>query len=110
MKRNKRVKVDDQEEVSQLFQKSVKVSTIDMSVKKFVYKIIGEISNQIGKGKVPTKEIWQRYFKMSDDAQKNPQTGKAFLENREELLEALRQMESEDLVMVDGDDVYLTAS
>jgi len=87
----------------------VQVATFDLSVKKYIYKMIGEISNQIGSGKVSVSQIWQKYFGLSDEQALNPKTSKRYLESKEELIEALKQMEAEDLIMMEGNDVFLTS-
>lgn len=56
----KKMKVDDDQEVSDLFASSIRFdsSTIDISVKKFVYRLISEVQNQSGSSKVPIKQVW----------------------------------------------------
>lgn len=83
-------------------------SPVPISVKKFVFKMISEISNQESTSKVPVNAIWKKYFDLPNDKQKNGETGQAFLNSKEELKHALEQMEADDLTMMDGDDVILT--
>jgi len=45
-----------------------------VSVKKFVYKLIGEC-NVGGSGKVSVAAIWQKYFGLEDARQRNDATG-----------------------------------
>jgi hypothetical protein len=45
---------------------------------------------------------------MSEQEQKNPSTGKTYLNSKEDLRNALEQMEADDLAMIDGQDVILT--
>ena len=54
------MKVDEDQEVIDLFASSIRfdASTIDLSVKKFVYKLISEVQNQTGSSKVPIKSVW----------------------------------------------------
>jgi hypothetical protein len=75
------MKVDEDQEVSDLFASSIRfdASPIDLSVKKFVYRLISEVQNQGGSSKVPIKQVWQKYFALTDDQQKNSATGKPYL-------------------------------
>jgi hypothetical protein len=54
------MKVDEDQEVNDLFASSIRfdASPIDLSVKKFVYKLISEVQNQTGSSKVPIKQVW----------------------------------------------------
>ena len=56
----KKMKVDEDQEVSDLFASSIRfdASPIDLSVKKFVYKLISEVQNQSGSSKVPIRDVW----------------------------------------------------
>ena len=104
------MKVDEDQEVNDLFASSIRfdASPIDLSVKKFVYKLISEVQNQSGSSKVPIKQVWQKYFSLTDEQQKNNATGKVFLQSKEDLQKAMEQMEADDNVMIDGQDVILT--
>ena len=57
---------------------------------------------------MPINAIWKKYFALSEEEQKNPSTGKTFLNSKEDLRHALEQMEADDLAMIDGQDVILT--
>lgn len=70
--------------------------------------MITDISNQERTSKIPLSSIWKKYFDLPDDSQKNGETGKAFLNSKEDLKRTLDQMEADDLTMMDGDDVILT--
>ena len=78
---SKRMKVDDEQQVNELFTSSVRfdASPIDISVKKFVFKLTSEISNTERTSKVPIDAIWKKYFSLDDASQKNAATGKSFL-------------------------------
>ena len=106
----KKIKVDDEAQVSALFASSIRLAAdpVDITVKKFVFKLIGEVSNAAGVGKVAVNAIWQKYFALGDDQQRNTATGTAYLNSKEELVRVLEQMEADDLAMLDGDDVILT--
>lgn len=83
----KKMKVDEDQEVSDLFASSIRfeASQIDISVKKFVYRLISEVQNQTGSSKVPIKQVWQKYFALTDEQQKNTATNKAYLQSKEDL-------------------------
>jgi hypothetical protein len=106
----KKMKVDEDQEVTDLFASSIRFdgSPIDISVKKFVYRLISEVSNQTGSSKVPIKQVWQKYFALTDEQQKNNATGKPYLQSKEDLQRTLEQMEADENAMIDGADVILT--
>ena len=106
------MKIDEEQQVTELFQSSVRhdPSPVDISVKKFVFKLISDISNSQGSSRVAINDLWQKYFSLGDDQQTNAHTGKAFLNSKEELVRALEQMEADDLAMIDGGNVILTGS
>ena len=66
---SKKMKIDEDQQVTELFQSSMKydASPVDISVKKFIFKMISDISNRSGSSKVPIKQIWQKYFALSDE-------------------------------------------
>ena len=102
------IKVGEDQEVRALFAGSQQqAAPVDVSVKKFVYKLIGE-ANASGSGKVAVAAIWQKYFALDDAQQRNASTGKAHLNSKDELVKVLEHMETDDLCMLDGDDVILT--
>ena len=104
----KMIKVGEDQEVRALFAGSQQqAAPVDVSVKKFVYKLIGE-ANASGSGKVAVAAIWQKYFALEDAQQRNASTGKAHLNSKDELVKVLEHMETDDLCMLDGDDVILT--
>ena len=104
------MKVDETQQVSDLFSSSIKfdASPIDITVKKFVYKLISDLSNSSGSGKVSVASIWQKYFTMADAQQTNAATRRAYLNSKEELRRALDHMEADELIVIDGDAVVLT--
>ena len=81
---------------------------MDLSVKKFVFKMISEIAKSSNSSKVSIDSLWRKYFDMPDVEQKNASTGKDFLTSKEDLKRVLEQMEADDLTMLDGNDVILT--
>ena len=107
---SKRMKVDDEQQINELYASSVRydASPIDISVKKFVYKLTSDISNQERTSKVSIDAIWRKYFAMDDASQKNNATGKDFLQSKDELKRCIEQLEADDLTMLDGNDVILT--
>ena len=66
---SKKMKVDEEQQVTELFQSSIRFdpNPVDITVKKFVFKLIGEVSNAAGTGKVAINAIWQRYFGLPDE-------------------------------------------
>ena len=71
----KKVKGGEEQEVRALFAGSLQqAGKVDVSVKKFVYKLIGEC-NVGGSGKVSVAAIWQKYFGLEDARQRNDTTG-----------------------------------
>lgn len=66
----KKMKIDEEQQVTELFQSSVKhdPSPVDISVKKFVFKLISDISNSQGSSRVAINDLWQKYFSLADDA------------------------------------------
>ena len=107
---SKKMKIDEDQEVNDLFANSIRFDAdpIDLSVKKFVYKLITEVQNQTNSSKVEINKVWQKYFALSDEQQKNNATGKSFLNSKEDLMKAMQQMEADDNVMIEGSDVILT--
>jgi hypothetical protein len=61
---------DDEQEVADLFTKSVRVGDVeekvDMSVKRFAFKIASAIQNETGSSKLPLDKIWKKYFMMEE--------------------------------------------
>ena len=57
---SKKMKIDEEQQVTELFQSSIKydASPVDISVKKFVFKMISEIQSKSGTAKVPINQIW----------------------------------------------------
>lgn len=110
----KKMKVDDEQDsrvVENLVQSSARYepSPLDMYVKKFLFKLVTDVSNKSGSGKIPKKDIWNAYFQMDDEKTHNQQTGKHYFQSKQELFDALEQMVADDLIMIDGADVFLTS-
>jgi hypothetical protein len=105
------MKVDEDEAVSQLLRSSISShpQKVELSVKKFVFKLISDISNAKRTSRVSINEIWQKFFTMSNEQQKNSETNSVFLNSKEDLKNVLEQMEADDLTMMDGNDVVLTS-
>ena len=59
--------------------------TFPLSVKKYVFKLITEVKVEQNKSKVPINAVWQKFFQLDDEAQKNPNTGKVFFQSKQEL-------------------------
>lgn len=57
---------------------------------------------------MPIKQVWQKYFALTDEQQKNSATGKVFLQSKDDLQRTLEQMEADENAMIDGQDVILT--
>lgn len=89
---SKKMKVDEEQEVNELFQSSIKFDggqAVDISVKKFIFKMVSDISNSEHASKVSITAIWQKYFALADEQQKNAATGTNFLNSKEQLKQAL---------------------
>jgi len=63
------MKIDEEQQVSELFQSSVRFdsSPVDITVKKFVYKLISDLTNNTGSSKVAINAVWQTYFGLQDE-------------------------------------------
>jgi hypothetical protein len=63
------MKVDDEREVSELFQRSVKLgqTRVDISVKKFVFKLLGQLRERTQSGSMTVADLWRFYFKLGDN-------------------------------------------
>ena len=61
------MKVDDEQEVSDLFQAKVVVGqgAVSVDLAKFVYRLVGEFSNARGSGAVPIAALWSQYYNYS---------------------------------------------
>lgn len=69
-----------------------------------------EVSNQQGASSVPIQTVWDKYFRMDESAQKNTQTGNAHFNSLEEVKACFAQMDTDNIVMVDGDNVIQTTN
>lgn len=47
-------------------------------MKKYVFKLITELKTETNKQKVPIASVWQKYFNLDDEVQKNPKTSKHY--------------------------------
>lgn len=56
---------------------------------------------------MPIVSVWQKYFNLDDEAQKNPNSNKHYFQNKQELKRAIESMEADDLVIINGDDVLI---
>lgn len=57
------MKLDDENEVAALFQKSVHVSNkpdiqFDMNAKRFLFRIMSEVITEQGQSSVPISQVW----------------------------------------------------
>lgn len=97
--------------MNELFQSSVKFANqaqaFDINVKKFVYRIISDMSKQERTSRVSINSVWQKFFNLPDEQQKNPMTNRSYLNSKEELKRVMEQLEADDLTMLDGEDVIL---
>jgi hypothetical protein len=79
---------DEEQEVADLFNKSVRVGDaevkVDMSVKKFAFRIATNIQNEIGNSKLPLDKIWRKFFMMEEKDQFNEVTKKPFFDSLED--------------------------
>ena len=102
-KPTKRMKVDHEEQVSQLFQGTVKHEPkYDLQTKKFVYKIVNEIKDSQNKASVDS--IWKKYMTLPDRSATNKSNGQPFLEDKKQLIEILEELERDNLVMYHTED------
>jgi len=76
-------------------------------VKKYVFKLITEVKAEQNKSKVPINTVWQKFFQLDDEAQKNPQTNKVYFQSKQEMHRALESMEVDDLIVINNDDIIL---
>lgn len=107
----KKMKIDEEQQVKDIFGRDQAQDTqhFDLSVKKYVFKLIRESTQEAGgKLRVPIASVWQKYFNLDDEMQKNPGTSKHYFQNKQEMKRAIESMEADDLVMISGDDVIIT--
>jgi hypothetical protein len=94
------MKIDEEQQVRELLQGSARYDAGSqarlMTVKKFVYKLLSDATSATGASRVPISTLWQRYFKLPDAEQLNKESGAAFLNGKDELVDALQHMEAED--------------
>ena len=74
------MKVDEEQQVKTLFaQEPVKDSfTFDLQTKKYVFRLIGEAKAELNKSRIPINVVWQKFFQLDDEQQKNPNTNKHY--------------------------------
>jgi len=110
----KKMKLDDAAEVADLFTQSVRVAEredrIDMSVKKFVYRVASAIQNESGSSKVPMDKVWKKFFLMDEKEQLNAATQKPYFESLEDIKKCCAALEEDKIAMIDGSDVILTGN
>lgn len=105
----KKMKIDEEQQVKDLFApaQSNDSFTFDLSVKKYAFKLITEVKQETNKSRIPIDAVWQKFFKLDDDAQKNPNTNKHYFQTKQELQRALQSMEADDLIVISNDDILL---
>lgn len=103
------MKIDEEQQVKDLFApaQSNDSFTFDLSVKKYAFKLITEVKQETNKSRIPIDAVWQKFFKLDDDAQKNPNTNKHYFQTKQELQRALQSMEADDLIVISNDDILL---
>lgn len=95
----KRMKVDHEEQVSQLFKGT---SVVDTSQKKLVFKLINAVKNN--KNTCSTDEIWSQFMKSSDRDTMRKDTMESLVNDRTELVRIIESLERDNLVMYAAED------
>jgi len=109
-KKLKKETVSEEQEVRNLFSnKSKAVEEVGVLTKRFLYKMFDDVSKAHGGNtdKISLNDAWRHYFGMDQNMQTNSETNKPYLNSKEEMKNAIQQMEADDLCMLDGDQIIL---
>jgi DNA replication licensing factor MCM3 len=97
---SKRMKVDHEEQVAQLFQASAVRSDADMKQKRFVFKLVQQLKDSNQTVKVDT--LWKRIMELPD--KEAFERGKPILESKNALVNTIRALEVDNCVMFSPED------
>ena len=102
-KPSKRMKVDHDEQVNQLFQGSQKIvkSEVELAQKKYMYKLVSDNKDKMNK--VSVDKLWKK-FQEANDNQAYKKAGKNQINNKEQMADILVALETDNLVMYSADD------
>ena len=80
----KKMKIDEDQQVKEILERTQAhyMKTIDISVKKYIFKLIKDCTNESQKSKVAINQVWQKYFNLDDEQQKNPTTNKHYFQSK----------------------------
>ena len=93
------MKVDHEEQVSQLFKGT---AIVDTQQKKLVFKLINAVKNN--KNTCSTDEIWSQFLKSSDRDTMRKDTMESLVTDRAELVRIVEALERDNLVMYAAED------
>ena len=93
------MKVDHEEQVSQLFKGQFQVDT---QQKKLVFKLINIVKDN--QGKCSTDEIWAQFLKSSDRDTMRKDSMDSLVNDKAELVRIIEQLETDNLVMYAAED------
>ena len=100
--RSKRMKIDHDEQVAQLFRGQIKAKQFDLSQKKFVFKLASEVKDMEGKSLL--QAMWKRVMEMPEEETLRKGTNEALIDSKETLVDIIKQLESENLMMFEESD------
>ena len=97
---SKRMKVDHEEQVSQLFQASTVKSDINLKQKRFVFKLIQQLkdANQT----VKRDTLWKKIMDLPD--KEAFERGKPIIETKNQLIQTILDLETDNCVMYSAED------
>ena len=98
---SKRAKVDHTEQVSQLFGAKV-VTHFDHSQKSLVFKMCNSLKDS--QNKTTTDALWKRYMGLNERESLRKGTSEALISSKEELIQILENLETDNLVMYAAED------
>lgn len=94
----KQIKVDAEEQVSNLFKaKPIVAPAADMMQKKLVFKIVNALKD--GQNKCSMDAVWKRYMSMNDRETLRKGTNEPLVNNKEELMTIVESLEQDNLCM-----------
>lgn len=100
-KPTKRMKVDHEEQVNQLFSGKL-AKSFDISQKKFVFGLLNK--NKDRQNKAQIDNIWKMYMTMPDEEATKKGTQEPMLQDKSQLLEIVEELQRDNLVMYAPED------
>lgn len=97
---SKRLKVDTDEQVAQLFQASSAMQGHAIKQKRLVFKLIQQ--NKDGSQTVKVDALWKKFMAMPE--KEAFEKGVPILESKQDLLRAINSLEADNCVMYSADD------